>query len=190
MYGNAEELLNLHICYKTLLTRSRSWKYLMESAEQKQPAHTHSLILLCTIRWFSIIFRQRKPIQRNLKNSKLMVLVNYIGQQFEITPSNTNPVFPAMFHCLHLFCFVCNLHPYSQNILKNVLSLVLRIFLNWNAYESNPTSDYLNRLWFSPSEVVFQFTKLWKKTECSKEWLVKGTSVLKFDLTHYQATKF
>ena len=38
-----------------------------------------------------------------------------------------------------------NLGPYSLTILRNVLSLVLQIFLYSEAFEYNKTSDWLNR---------------------------------------------
>ena len=43
--------------------------------------------------------------------------------------------------------------PYLLTILKNILCLVLQIFLCLEAFECNTTSDWLNRR-FSQSEVV------------------------------------
>ena len=61
------------------------------------------------------------------------------------------------------------LGPYSLTILKNVLSLVLQIFLHLEAFERNTASDWLNRT-INPirSCVAFKFTNLGEKDkECS-----------------------
>ena len=52
------------------------------------------------------------------------------------------------------------------SILENILSLVLQSFVSLTAFECNTTSDWLNRIRFSQSEVVtFKLTNLGEKTK-------------------------
>ena len=61
---------------------------------------------------------------------------------------------------------------YSATILKNVLHVILQIFLYLETFECNTTSDWLNQT-VQPfrSCVTFQFAILGEKDkECSWEW--------------------
>ena len=53
-----------------------------------------------------------------------------------------------LFRCISFYFirFGSVLGPYSPTILKNVLSLVLQIFLFLHAFECNTTSDWLNHM--------------------------------------------
>ena len=69
---------------------------------------------------------------------------------------------------------VCKQGSYSPTILKNVLCLILQIFLYLAAFACNTTSDWLNHM-VNPirSCVTFKFTNLGENDkECSREWLV------------------
>ena len=68
-----------------------------------------------------------------------------------------SPVRPTMGRCFVLlvnFLHIEDQGSYSPTILQNILCLSLHIFVYLEAFECNTTSDWLNHIRFSQSEVV------------------------------------